>query len=109
MLQTGGLHSAKKMVICTQFIKQHKYVLRIAFMKLKLNPERKEKLINDLVGLFSEAFDTQLSPFRSEEIVDFMLQEIGPIVYNQAINDAHKTITEKIEDMSAELFFPDKE
>ncbi|MFD2204009.1 DUF2164 domain-containing protein [Kiloniella antarctica] len=76
-------------------------------MRIKLDDERKAEIAQDLVNFFYSEFDENMSAFRAEEIVNFMLKKIGPSQYNQGIADAQKYMAEKIEDLDTEFHEPD--
>ena len=52
-------------------------------------------------ALLSENFDDPLSDFRAEALLDFMIRELGPAVYNQGVRDACQFIQEKLGDVEA--------
>ena len=37
-------------------------------------------------------------------LLDFLLEEIGPVIYNQAISDAQTRLAQRVADLSGELF-----
>ena len=77
-------------------------------MRIKLNEDRKSEIVRALMGYFSSEFDEEISEFRARKLVDFMLQQIGPSQYNQAIGDARKYMQEKLDDLDTEFFEPDE-
>lgn len=78
-------------------------------MRIKLDEDRREKIVQSLIHFASTEFDEDMSQYRAEAMVDFMLRQIGPSQYNQAIADARKYMAEKIEDLDTEFFEPDDE
>ena len=76
-------------------------------MRVKLSDERKSEIADALVAYFADEFDEDLSAFRAASIVDFMLRQIGPSQYNQAIADARKYMAEKIDDLDTEFYEPE--
>jgi len=78
-------------------------------MRIKLNNDRKKEIIRALVSLHASEFDEEMSEYRAEAIVDFMLRQIGPSQYNQAISDARKYMTEKLDDLDTEFFEPEEQ
>lgn len=56
---------------------------------------------------FYSEFDDDLSDFRAKHLLDFFVAQLGPPVYNQAINDAHKFIEEKLSALNGELYEPE--
>ncbi len=71
---------------------------------LVLSDERREALAAHLGRLFSEQFDEDLSGFRAEAIIDLMLKELGPVVYNQAVEDVRAHLQGKLDDLSGEVW-----
>ena len=76
-------------------------------MRINLSEDRRNDLIRSLTAFYHSEFDEDLSRFRAEQIVDFFLKALGPVVYNQAIQDARAFIAEKLEDLDAEFFIDD--
>lgn len=76
-------------------------------MRIKLDEDRKQEIIHALIGLHASEFDEEMSEYRAEAIVDFMLRQIGPSQYNQAISDARKYMAEKLDDLDTEFFEPE--
>ncbi len=77
-------------------------------IRLKLDDDRKAEIVRAVMGYFSSEFDEEMSAFRAEALVDFMLKQIGPSQYNQAIGDARKFIAEKLDDLDTEFFEPEE-
>ena len=76
-------------------------------MRIKLNEDRKSEIVHALMGYFSSEFDEEISEFRAQELVEFMLKQIGPSQYNQAIGDARKYMAQKLDDLDTEFFEPE--
>ena len=76
-------------------------------MRIKLSDERKDQITDALVDFYASEFDEELSAFRAERVVEFMLRQIGPSQYNQAIADVRKYMAEKIDDLDAEFYEPE--
>ena len=76
-------------------------------MRINLSEERRNDLLRSITVLYHNEFDEDLSRFRAEQILDFFLKALGPVVYNQAIQDARAFISEKLEDLDAEFFIDD--
>ena len=73
--------------------------------EVELLAEERKALIKDVCVFFWEQFDEEeLSEFRAEMILDFLLNKLSPLVYNTAVDDAKAFLTEKLEDMGATLF-----
>ena len=72
-----------------------------------IDPSRREALIRNLQGFFFEEFDEEISSFRAESILDFLLADLAPQVYNQAVQDARKFIQGKRDDLDGEVHVPE--
>lgn len=77
-------------------------------MGLSMSDERKADVARALSGFFQSEFDEELSEFRALEVVDFMLRQVGPSQYNQAIGDARHFLMEKIEELDVALYEPEE-
>lgn len=71
--------------------------------KPELSEERRAQIVAALQGYFQGEFDETLSEFRADELVSFMLDQIGPSLYNQAIQDARGYLAEKLDDLDTEF------
>lgn len=76
-------------------------------MSIKLSEERRELLVEAAQQLFVDEFERDLSPFQAERLLDFFLEQIGPPVYNQAVQDAQAFMLTKLEDLDGEIYEPE--
>ena len=76
-------------------------------MGIKLSDERREILVNEVQQLFSEEFERDLSAFQADRLIDFFLAQVGPPVYNQAVQDARRFVLGKLEDLDGEVYEPE--
>jgi len=67
--------------------------------KIKLTKQIQEQLIYDLQNYFSKERDEDLGHVPAMMLLDFILEEMGPMIYNQALIDSHNLMTEKIDDI----------
>jgi uncharacterized protein (DUF2164 family) len=71
---------------------------------LTLSDDRRAALTGHLQRLFAEEFDEDLSGFRAEAIIELMLKQLGPAVYNQAVGDVRAHFQDKLDDLSGEVW-----
>jgi uncharacterized protein (DUF2164 family) len=76
-------------------------------MRFELDDDRRARLIGELRDLFREEFDEELSAFRAERLLAFLVARLGPPIYNQAIQDARGFLQERLDDLDAEFYEPD--
>jgi uncharacterized protein (DUF2164 family) len=77
-------------------------------MTISLDETRREQLIKRLQAFFEEEFEEELSTFRAERTLDFLLDVLGPPIYNQAVQDARKFVQERLDDLEGEVYLPDR-
>lgn len=77
-------------------------------MRVVLTGERKNEILRRLTDMYRADFDQDLSAFRAERILSFFLKHLGPLVYNQAIQDARGFMMERLEDLDASFHEEDE-
>jgi uncharacterized protein (DUF2164 family) len=73
-------------------------------MRIRLSDDRRGNLLRALQSYFDDNFDEPLSVFRAEGLLDFLLAELGPTVYNQGVRDACAAMQEKLLDLEGEVY-----
>ena len=77
-------------------------------MKIHLSEDRERVVLNSLKAFYAEEFDEELSAYQAERLLEFFIKNLGPPVYNQAISDARTFMFEKLDDLDAEFYEPEK-
>ncbi|MDO6851448.1 DUF2164 domain-containing protein [Priestia megaterium] len=70
----------------------------------KFSRENQEMIKARLEDFFYKKFELDLSSTEAEYILEFMMKEIGPHVYNRAIEDACKTLNLQMNAVEEELY-----
>lgn len=73
-------------------------------MRIKLDDDRKADILRRLTDMYAREFDAPLSAFRAQMLLDFFVQHLGPPVYNQAIQDARKFMSDRLDDLDATFY-----
>jgi uncharacterized protein (DUF2164 family) len=73
-------------------------------LTIKLAPDRRARLTSRLQLLVSKEFDTTLSDFQAQQVIDLMLTTLGPEVYSQAVEDVRAHFQAKLDDLSGEVY-----
>ncbi len=68
---------------------------------IELSAENKKTAIDEIKQFFEQERDETLGDLASGIILDFILEKIGPHIYNQAIADTQTYMSEKVEDLYA--------
>jgi uncharacterized protein (DUF2164 family) len=71
---------------------------------IKLPKEQKEQILSDVQSYFELERSETLGQLAAEQLVDFMIQELGPYLYNKAIEDARQTLLEKMANLEEDLY-----
>lgn len=68
---------------------------------VNLSQELKKQATHDIKRYFLENREEEIGQLAAELLLDFMLEKVGAVIYNQAIRDAHTFMSEKVEDLYA--------
>ncbi|HEY1575609.1 MAG TPA: DUF2164 domain-containing protein [Terracidiphilus sp.] len=70
---------------------------------LELNKLQRTAAISSLQRYFEENHDP-IGDLPAGLLLNFVLEEIGPVIYNQAISDAQTHLAQRVSDLNGELF-----
>ena len=73
-------------------------------MTIKFPKETKEALIPLIQDYFAQERDESLGNLETEFLLDFFIEKIGPVIYNQAIQDAKTYIQTRVVDIEDGLY-----
>jgi uncharacterized protein (DUF2164 family) len=73
-------------------------------MKINLSQEGRADAIASIQRYFDENFSEPVGELPASLLLNFFIEEIGPVVYNQAIADAQARMQSRISDLNGELF-----
>ena len=69
--------------------------------KLIISKEKREEMRMKIVNYFLSERDEDLGELASGLVLDFFIEELGPIIYNQGIEDAQIYMRDKLDDLYA--------
>ena len=72
-------------------------------MTTELSKEARTDAIASIRGYFEVNFDP-IGELPAGLLLNFFLEEIGPVIYNRAIADAQQKIEQRLGDLSGELY-----
>ena len=70
---------------------------------LELNKQHRTQAISSLQRYFEENLEP-IGDLPAGLLLNFIIEEIGPVIYNQAIGDAQTRLTQRVADLSGELY-----
>ncbi|ODA39359.1 DUF2164 domain-containing protein [Desulfosporosinus sp. BG] len=68
-------------------------------IEIELKKEVREELIESIKRYFWSERDEEITRLGAELLLDFIVNEIGPYLYNRGIEDSYKYMNERIEDL----------
>ncbi len=92
-------------------------------MAIDLPPETRDRLIVSIKRYFEDVMEIELpgssaaagpkaegpgiGDLKAMLLLDFVLAEIGPVIYNQAVSDAQATMSEMVDELDGTCFEPE--
>jgi uncharacterized protein (DUF2164 family) len=74
----------------------------------KIPKEQKDDIVSNIQLYFSEERNESLGNLEAEQILNFVLQQVGPFVYNQALSDLRKVIQQQFSSLEDETYALEK-
>ena len=68
-------------------------------MAITLSPEATARLIASIKRYAAENLEADIGDLQARLLLDYCLQEVGPLVYNQAIADAQRYFQGRVADL----------
>jgi len=70
---------------------------------LELSQQQRAAAISSLQRYFEENLDP-IGVLPAGLLLNFFLEELGPVIYNQAISDAQTRLSQRVADLNGELY-----
>jgi uncharacterized protein (DUF2164 family) len=71
---------------------------------IELSKPARAQAVSSLQRYFQENLPEPIGELAAGLLLNFMLEEIGPAIYNQAIGDAQARMQQRVADLSGELY-----
>ena len=72
-------------------------------MNLKISKEQKTQIIGLIQHYFREERDEEIGDLAAEFLMDFMVKQLGPFIYNQAVEDVHTILIQKMASLEEDI------
>ncbi len=76
-------------------------------MAIELEKETQKYLLNSIKKFFSEEMDDEIGDMKAARVLEFVLKEVGPSIYNHAVAEARDYIQEKASEMGDVRYQPE--
>ena len=73
-------------------------------MKMELSKQSRTDAIASLQQYFERNMPEQIGDLAAGLLLNFFVEEIGPVIYNEAVRDAQTRLQQRVADLEGELF-----
>ncbi|EEF24933.1 conserved hypothetical protein [Ricinus communis] len=72
-------------------------------MAIALKKEVRDELVRSIQRYFDENMDEKIGNIAAGGLLGFVLEEIGPVIYNQAVADVQEHLQVRVADLEFEV------
>ena len=73
-------------------------------MTIEISSDATKVAIASLQRYFKENMDEPIGSLEAGALLEFILKELGPVIYNRAISDAQARLQERVEELDVEVY-----
>jgi uncharacterized protein (DUF2164 family) len=73
-------------------------------MPIELSKEEQQEAVTSLQRYFQTNMEDEIGNIAAGALLQFILEEIGPSIYNQAIADAQERMQLRVSELDTEIF-----
>ncbi len=73
-------------------------------MSIELAKDAQTALIASIQRFFKENLELPIGNLQARSVLDYVLKEVGPSIYNQAIADAQRHLQARVLDLDVECY-----
>jgi uncharacterized protein (DUF2164 family) len=73
-------------------------------MDIEISKQARVDAVASIRRYFEENMPEPIGELAAGLLLNFFLEEVGPVIYNRAISDAQARMTQRVSDLSGELF-----
>ena len=80
-------------------------VLRLCLpaMSIELSDEERQRAVESLMRYAAEHLDERMGNIAAGALLGFFLEEIGPLIYNQAVADVQERLLARVQEVDLEV------
>ena len=71
---------------------------------VELRKDERAQAIASIQQYFEQNLTEPIGNLPAGQLLDFFIEEIGPVIYNRAISDAQVRLQQRVMDLNGELF-----
>jgi len=73
-------------------------------MKIELSKQARMAAVTSVQRYFEENMPEPIGNLQAGLLLDFFIEEVGPVIYNHAIAEAQACMQQRVMDLNGELF-----
>ncbi len=73
-------------------------------MPITLAPDARKQSLTSIQRYFAEHWDQDIGDLKAGMLLDYILAEIGPSIYNKAIGDAQVYLRDRVADLEGACY-----
>ena len=73
-------------------------------MPIELSKEKKQEAITSLQRYFKANMEEEIGNITAGALLEFIIEEIGPAIYNKAVADAQERMQLRVSELDTEIF-----
>ena len=74
---------------------------------IELRPEVKDALIASIKRYFAEHWEQEIGDLKASLLLQYVLAEVGPAIYNRGVVDAQTRMSEMVDEIDAVCYEPE--
>jgi len=73
-------------------------------MNIEISKQARADAITSIRRYFEENMSEPIGDLQAGLLLNFFLEELGPLIYNRAIADAQERVQQRVSDLGGELY-----
>ncbi len=76
-------------------------------MPITLPKDTEQRLITSIKRYFEEELEEEIGELKAAFLLEYILKEIGPQIYNQAVRDTQAHLHDKVTELDTAIYAPE--
>ena len=72
-------------------------------MTIEIAKEKRKEVITSIQRYFEENMEEKIGNVTAGALLDFLLEELGPLVYNKAVSDVQERLQSRVMEVDIEV------
>jgi len=74
-----------------------------------IKDQRRKEILESIIGFFMDERGEEIGVIAAESLLDFIIEEVGKDIYNNAIDETIKILKEQHNNMETDILFLKKD